>query len=108
VFVQIHSNKVVRDPSSQTDDRFAAACWIPGDANSRFPISPLALHAGLAVKSWITWVAEARRGRRNDCALHAFVKLLETEVVNVTILELHRHEGSPPDTVIECEFPRRF
>src|SRR5215467_1568352 len=96
------------DAAAEADCRLAVARGIPCNSKSGLEIPPLLVHSGLAMESWIARERETGRRRWNRLALDSVIEVRETEVVNVTVLELHRHERRPTDSVIDGEFPRSF
>src|SRR5215813_4484723 len=96
------------DSAAETDCRFAVTGSVPCNSNAGLQISPLLVHSGLAMESGIARKGETGRGCRDYLALDSVVEIRKAEVVNVAILELHRHERRPTDSVIHGEFPRGF
>src|SRR5215471_2510745 len=106
--MEVHADKVIGNSATQTDDHLALSRWIPGNAGPRLQVFPLALHSGFSVEARITGITEARRSAWNDLALNAFVKILEAERINVTVGELHGHERSPANSVVQRQLSRRL
>src|ERR1019366_3966716 len=54
VFVDVHPDRIVRNPRPDADDGFAGACRVPGDSQTRFKVVPLIVHAGLTVDTFVS------------------------------------------------------
>ena len=71
--MQVHADKVIRNPAAQTYRHFAVSCRIPGDAGTRLQVFPLAFHSRSAVEAGIALKGEELRVRvqaqRNQLAL---------------------------------------
>ena len=101
--MQVLPDEVVGDGTARPDGHLALAGRIPGHAGSRFDVSPVPVHPGVAVEPRIARIVESRRRGRNHGAFDTLVVLVETEGVDVAQVELHGHEGIPAQAVVHRE-----
>src|SRR4029077_5287495 len=107
VLVQVLPDEVVGERTARPDDHRALAGEIPGEAGSRFDVSPVPIHPSVAIEPRIARIVESRRRGRNHGALDTLVVPVEAEGVDVAQVELHGHEWIPAQAEVHGELGTR-